>query len=115
MARKIGKAYSLSAVRGDACGSGKDQKYKTPYRVDAEVMDVDCCERDEFGQFQGNFLGSTSSTRLITIEAKEHKHLLRLYYAAYDDVKNPSAKTEAEYMRALERCNDFYAGGSSWQ
>ncbi len=111
MARKIGKAYSLSVARGDACSSGKEQVNSPSYSVDVETTEEDWGERDAFGQFQSK----TSSTRLITIEAREHRHLLRLYYAAYDDMKKPSAKTEAEYMCALERCNDFYAGGSSWQ
>ncbi len=63
----------------------------------------------------GTFQGKMRQTGLMTIEAKEYRCLLGLYYAAYDEAKNPSASTETACLQALEKCNAFYADGDVCQ
>lgn len=108
MARKIGKAYLLSRAKGDLLSSGNGGRL-----MQSSASDVfeasEYLERGEGGKFQAKNSGSD----LITIEAVEHQHLLRLYYAVYDDSVAPTASTETNYLRALKQCNDFYAGDTA--
>ncbi|MFI3270917.1 MAG: hypothetical protein R3Y11_02285 [Pseudomonadota bacterium] len=67
-------------------------------------------ERSQSGTFQSKM----RQTGLMTLETKEYRCLLGLYYAAYDEAKNPSASTEAACLQALEKCNAFYADGDVW-
>lgn len=108
MARKIGKRYLLSRVKGDALSSGDACRLAQSGSSTASESN-EHLERGEGGKFQAK----SSGLGLITIEALEHQHLLRLYYAVYADYMAPSASTEIKYLRALKQCNDFYAGDTA--